>query len=405
MRTAGTSISEVKIAGKVRFRVTYPTASGRKREHFTDEKKAKARLKEVKADQKRFGESANALTSATRADASAAEKILEGTGISLTEAARFVLADWKRKQEGRPIKDAVADFLQSREGKSLNYRITLRGRMDYIGEAWAGRTTASITPADCQSLLDGITATHSPRTASHYRTHLSVFFAFCEARGWCAGNPAKKTSPIKVTGEEVEILTPSDAAALLANCDRAILPGVVLGMFCGLRQAEIERLDWKAIDLKQGHVTIGAGVAKTNSRRVCTIPDNAGAWLALNAQESGKVWPESEDARNLWNLARIKAGFGPFFSTRSVVNKAQTDPATEKTREDLRPWPHNALRHTAISSRVALEGDLAKIAYESGNSPGIVQRHYNGLAKPEAAKLFFSIMPDTPVNVRQFAAA
>ena len=82
---------------------------------------------------------------------------------------------------------------------------------------------------------------------------------------------------------------------------------------------------------------------------------------------------------------------------------AQTDPKTEKPRKDLRPWPHNALRHSAISYRVALEKDLAKIAYESGNSPAIIQRHYNGLASPQTAKAFFSITPDTAANVLLFS--
>ena len=117
-------------------------------------------------------------------------------------------------------------------------------------------------------------------------------------------------------------------------------------MFCGLRQAEIARLDWRAIDLASGILTVGAEIAKTSSRRTVEIPDNARAWLALYAKESGPVWPASEEARNLWNLARIEAGFGPFFSTRAAVNQAQAG------RDDLRPWPDNALRHSAISYRL-----------------------------------------------------
>lgn len=93
MRKANTSITEVSINGITRYRLTYPTATGRKREHYVDRKKAEKRLKEIKDEQKRFGHSVTAMTSTTRADATAAEKLLEGTGITLVEAARFILAE------------------------------------------------------------------------------------------------------------------------------------------------------------------------------------------------------------------------------------------------------------------------------------------------------------------------
>jgi hypothetical protein len=145
-------------------------------------------------------------------------------------------------------------------------------------------------------------------------------------------------------------------------------------------------------------LTVGADIAKTASRRTVEIPHNARAWLALYAKESGPVWPTTEEARNLWNLARVEAGFGPFFSTRTAVNTAQAG------RDDLRPWPDNALRHSAISYRLALTRDLPRVATEAGNSPVIVQRHYAELVKPDAAKKFFGILPREAANVIRLSA-
>jgi integrase len=408
MRKANTAISEIKINGVTRYRVTYPTATGRKREHYVDRKKAESRLKEIKTEQKRFGLSVDAMSSTTRAQAVAATEILAGSGITLVEAARFILAEKKREQSGVPIKVAVEAFLRSRDDRSDDYRNTLKPRLEYIEKFFAGRTTASIKANDCQQLLDGLAGTQSPRTVSHYRTHLSVFMKFCESREWITGNPAKRTTQVKVPGQDTAILPPEEAATLLSVCHEDILPGVIIAMFCGLRNAEIERLDWKAVSLAQGIITIGAGVAKTNSRRVCAIPKNAKAWLASYAKKAGKVWPADETrARDLWTLARVQAGYGPFTATSNAVKEAMTDPATGKERKDLKPWPANVLRHSSISYRVALEKNLAKVAYEAGNSPGIIQRHYNGLATPQAAKAFFDIMPDVAENVThaQFKAA
>ena len=394
MRKASTGICEVMINGRTRYRVTYPTAEGRKREHFADKKKAEDRLKEVRQEQKQFGLSVTAMTSATRADAIAAEKILSGTGLTLVEIARAAVKEKSLKESGKPMSDAVAAFELSRADRSAKYRATLKSRATFIANFFANRNTSSITAEDCQSLLDGLAATSSPGTVRHYRTQLSMLFAFCEARGWITGNPAKLTAKVTVRGKEAAILTPTEAATLLSVCHPDILAGVVIALFCGLRQSEIERLDWQAVSIAQGNITVGAGVTKTNSRRVVTIPANAKAWLASCSKKEGKLWPpDLTKARDLWTLSRVRAGYGPFFSDYPPARAAQIDPQTGKTRKDLKPWPANALRHSAISYRLALKKNLAEIAYEAGNSPKIVQSHYNGLATPQAAKAFFAIMP------------
>ena len=80
------------------------------------------------------------------------------------------------------------------------------------------------------------------------------------------------------------------------------------------------------------------------------------------------------------------------------MNQAQSG------RVDLRPWPDNALRHSAISYRLALSRDLARVALESGNSPPVVQKHYLELVKPEAARRFFGILPAEAANVIRLSA-
>jgi hypothetical protein len=78
--------------------------------------------------------------------------------------------------------------------------------------------------------------------------------------------------------------------------------------------------------------------------------------------------------------------------------------AAQNGREDLRTWPDNALRHSAISYRLALMRDLPRVATEAGNSPAIVQRHYAELVKPDAAKKFFAILPREAENVIRLSA-
>lgn len=96
------------------------------------------------------------MTSTTRADAAAAEKILTGTGLTLVEIARAAVDEKRRKESGKPIADAVAAFDESRTSRSDEYRATLKSRSTYISKFFAGRTTSSITVDDCQRMLDGL---------------------------------------------------------------------------------------------------------------------------------------------------------------------------------------------------------------------------------------------------------
>ena len=57
----------------------------------------------------------------------------------------------------------------------------------------------------------------------------------------------------------------------------------------------------------------------------------------------------------------------------------------------LREWPENALRRCAISYHLAKTNDLQRVAYQSGNSPAVIQEHYNGVALPQEAAKFYAI--------------
>jgi integrase len=389
----------VKIGGKTFWQVTSPAPEGgRIRKTFKDRDDARIYHERTKVQLARFGTAAM-IDDRTRTDAARATEILAGTGKTIVDAARFLRDYLRRVEGGKPLGSAITEFLRSKrkEGISQRHLGDLRTRLARFCEAMPGKaTTASVITRDIDAFLDGLGTGN--QTCNGYRAVLRTLFGWCKAQGLASVNPVDEAKKFKVIPAAPGILTPEDAANVLSACEPSILPGVVLGMFCGLRQSEIARIDWRAIDLASGILTVGADIAKTAGRRIVEIPDNARAWLALYAKESGPVWPTSEEARNLWNLARIEAGFGPFFSTRTAVNEAQAG------REDLHPWPDNALRHSAISYRLALTRDLPRVATEAGNSPAIVQRHYAELVKPDAAKKFFDILPREAANVIRLSA-
>jgi integrase len=398
------NLRTVTLHDKKTFLVSWPNPSGIRpnRKFFALDKKDEADgfLKSKIIEFENFGIQSGTMPEALRSDATRAAELLLPTGKTVLDAAQFYFEHWKKQNQGVLICDAVAKYLASVPMTKEN-KATVKPRLDAFITAAGDKTTANITSADIDDFLAGLDG-YAPRTIRHFRAHLHALFNFALSRSWCSINPVSSVRKPKLSDPEPEILTPAQAAAILTACDDELFPAVAIAMFCGLRQAEIEKLDWSAVNLVDGHITIGAKIAKTNSRRVVTMPENLRAFLSDYRSRKGQVWPEG--CRNKWNLARIAAGFGWFFSTSRKVMAAQDK--VKKAKRKLIPWPNNALRHSCISYRVAMEKDLAKIAYESGNSPQVIQKHYNGLASPKDATAFFAIAP-TPkkkVVAPKFAA-
>jgi integrase len=182
-------------------------------------------------------------------------------------------------------------------------------------------------------------------------------------------NPARdlERETVKRTGE-IEFWSPLEAGTILGAVSREALPALVLAMFSGLRSAEVCRITWQDVNLDVGHVVISGNQTKTGSRRLAPIPANAIRWLRPLAGPPN---------------ARIFAG------DSSQLARA----ISEACRDAVVPRIANGARHTAISFKVALTGDVARVALESGNSPAVVHQHYRGLATEIDAKEFFAILP------------
>jgi site-specific recombinase XerC len=101
---------------------------------------------------------------------------------------------------------------------------------------------------------------------------IRTLWSFSEKRGWATATTAKNTEPFKVIDRPPGILTPEHAAALLAESkDNDLLAFHTIGVFAGLRVAEIKALDWKDVDLAGGFIHVGAKISKTCSRRLVPI--------------------------------------------------------------------------------------------------------------------------------------
>ncbi len=138
-----------------------------------------------------------------------------------------------------------------------------------------------------------------------------------------------RTKPPGSAGKANPVISPAGASV-----DSAVETKEAIAL-AGLRTAEIERLDWREINLASKFIEVKTKKAKTRARRLVPIVPALAAWLqSYRADEEadgppteGPVWPQS-----LPYLFELQ---------RDAAKEAGVD------------WKHNALRHSFISYRVA----------------------------------------------------
>jgi integrase len=240
-----------------------------------------------------------------------------------------------------------------------------------FAECFNGKPVAEIISTEVDQWLRGLSDKEtgkrlSPVTRNNFRRVLIVAFNFAKDRGYCIDNPAKQSAEAKEIDSAVGILTVEETARLIENAAPKLVPYVALGAFAGLRRAELERLDWKEVDLHDGLIEVTAKKAKSARRRFVKIQPNLAKWLQPHAQLSGDV--TSAHYRELLDSARESAG--------------------------INEWPQNALRHSFASYHLAKFNDAAALALELGHTnSNLVFKHYRQLVKPKQAEQYWKIAP------------
>jgi hypothetical protein len=94
-------------------------------------------------------------------------------------------------------------------------------------------------------------------------------------------------------------------------------------------------------------------------------------------------------SENLREWLRPHVGEGKVVPSAEIYRKV-----TAVARHLGIAWPHNGLRHSFISYRIAQVQNVQQVALEAGNSPDIIFRHYRELASEEQAAAWFTIRPN-----------
>lgn len=301
----------------------------------------------------------------------AAMQILGGK-TSIAEVCR----DWmKRNSVECPrilIPAAVELFKQEAETdkKSDERRKQFRIVLDRFAESFTDEVR-TITPGNISGYLAKLSL--SNRSKKNHRDVIGCFNRWLILKSYLPKGTDWLENVQKYSGRKlapIAIYAPDEVTKLLLVAGD-MTPFMAIGAFAGLRHAEISRLDWGEIDLEDGFIEVKAIKSKTGERRLVPIHDNLKKWLLNYRQPSGKVVSYDNTNKQIAKIAR-RAGI---------------------------QWKHNALRHSFISYRVAECADVPRVADEAGNSPQMIRQHYLRRVKPALAAQWFSMVPETPVNL------
>ena len=400
MRTTQPHVRKYRYSSTSRFVVEGIRINGkRNRKFFSTRVEAETYCQQLRVEIQNLGRNAFALSNSERLMAADAIKRLQPTGKPLSEAiAEYTKAFQKLSPRWKTILDAVSyycqyldqnersctvskliqEFLKNKmaDGRSYRYLNDLRIRLERFKQDFGNDIVAGIHPRELDDWLRSLEL--SPQSRKNYRTVLRVFFSYAVDRGYATNNPVDRTASPRIIGKAPEIFRIEDAKSLLEHADPELAVYLAIGLFAGVRVAELDRLDWSEVDLAGGYIHVGAHKAKTARRRLIRIEPNLAAWLALYTKQKGSIRPINLRPK-LLDL-RQKAG--------------------------ITKWPGNGMRHSFASYHLAHFKDAAKTALELGHTDtGILFEHYREVVKTEVATRYWNIFPSQKAAIVPFAKA
>lgn len=312
-----------------------------------------------------------------RVDARDALRILEGSGLSLTEAARRSVQAVGVSQ-ATFLEDAIDSYVRrllrmNRRKATVNYYDDV---LRIFSRAFPGRTLDDFERVKLKAWFEGQPL--APATVRSYYRAVRVLFR------WAVRQDPPLVALDPTEGLVLELDEPDRAVGFLSVEDcRSIMDGagryrsaLALMLFAGVRPEEVAGrgksfLDWSHVDCVGRVVRVPSEIAKTRRPRVLEgLPDALWAWL--QPKDKGPVCPGH--SRQAIRVAKIAANFG-----------------TE------RPWPKDGLRHTFATYHVAAFSDVGKTILLLGHegAPAMFWNHYRGLATAGAAAEFWALRPQS----------
>lgn len=289
-------------------------------------------------------------------------------GVSLAELLAFYEKHHTAEQGGALLSDVSAAHQASvaSKGRRSRHLNTLKNHLTRLEKKFAKAPIGLITVKDLDEHLEGI---HNLKTRLNHRISLVSLFNFAQRKGYLPHD--KPTAAIQTerpspTPRDVEVFTPEEAQKLLGASTGKLRVFLLLGMFAGIRTAEIHRLQWKHV--REDCIQLSSDLTKTQRRRVVEIPDNLREWLA-------PLRGEPDDFVTVQSSTYLYKTLGDLCEKTGVT------------------WKNNASRHSFVSYHLELHRDPSRTSKTAGHSLRMLETVYLKLVERKTAEQWFGIRP------------
>jgi len=308
--------------------------------------------------------------------------------VSLTEAVRFYL-EGRTRTDGAckiSLRDALEKFCEAQVGKSNGYLRAIKcGAGGFIKRFGDDRPVSDITAGYVtEDLKRNFLDKNNPKTWKTYNNYLGViktFFGWCAKaeQGYIEKSPVADTEKITLAWKEPEYMSVEDVKKLFAviakeSADRREdLADAILSFFCGMRNAEIERV-------REGKESVNVDVANGFIRVVKCKGSTLGKRpRAFNIPEPALTWMRAFD----FARAVMKPNAGFRLHLREYAKKAGVK------------MPANAGRHTFITMHAAAYHDQNLLSSIVGNTENVRANSYDGIEVEANGRAYFQITPQS----------
>lgn len=394
----------------------------RRLQTFTDHSEALAQAEALATEIHNGGAEATAFTARDRAIYAQALAQVQTFGVELPAA----LLEWSEARTAstghklsevvaagvkaltrlvHPTMDVALQLIASKRGHDLDgrYERDVRRHLQEFAAAFPG-DIARISTAEIEQWLNERKKHNGELLGTVRRNHvlddIVHLFKFARSRGFLPDKitAAQQIKKVKSHAQTIQLFTPAELQTLLSHVDHEWLPLMAISALSGVRTEEIglsyhaadrkEPLRWEDFDWASREIIVSARCAKTGKPRRCPIVDNLWQWL--------KPWREEKAT------GPVIQGSIDKFRKRFKRQLLKLSHETEISPR-LIEWPHNALRHSYGSYRMAILKNANQLWLEMGNSLAMIQNHYHNPRSEQEAKQWFSIFPTTAENIIQLS--
>jgi integrase len=199
-------------------------------------------------------------------------------------------------------------------------------------------------------------------------------------------NPVKKSDPVKVISDEMQILNPEDCIKLVNACAGSIweVP-IILSLYTGMRQGECLGLHWSEVDFDNSTITVKQSLMYINGQMSLKQPKSKASNRTFEVTpeviELLKKHKEIQELRRLeygnvyGDNSLVCATESGGFMNRTAVTKGLQDIIKSAGIKRIR---FHDLRHTHISISLANGESIIRVSKRVGHAnPAITLKRYS----------------------------